>query len=156
MVLNIPLRAGRTPVKDEGDFDGECNDSVRLSGVRRGAHDCDEPAGREGSCPKCNNITVIPGSAAEGHVLLCPRVDQDFAPPVYEPAIASPSQPSRPALGFRCPYCQSNLPPEVTNISTGGWITFVLLLFFCFPLCFIGLFIKEDYRVCRSCRITLG
>ena len=113
--------------------------------------------GEKVSCPKCNNITVIPGSAAEGDVLLRPRVDHDFAPPVYEPAIASPSQPSRPSVRFRCPYCQSNLPPEVKRkISTAGWITFVLLLFFCFPLCFIGLFIKEDYRVCRSCRITLG
>jgi hypothetical protein len=42
------------------------------------------------------------------------------------------------------------------RISTAGWVVFVALLLFCFPLSIIGLFIKEDYRVCSSCGIKLG
>ena len=59
--------------------------------------------------------------------------------------------------GFRCVYCGTSRPPEVcSKISTAGWVLFVVLLISCFPLCVIGLFIKEDYRVCSSCGIKLG
>jgi lipopolysaccharide-induced tumor necrosis factor-alpha factor len=70
--------------------------------------------------------------------------------PIYSPARQGQS-------GFRCPFCQSNLPPLAKRkISTTGWIVFVVLLIFCFPLSIIGLFIKEDYRVCSSCGIKFG
>jgi hypothetical protein len=60
-------------------------------------------------------------------------------------------------VGFRCPFCQTNYPPQVmSRISTAGWVIFVILLIACFPLCIIGLFITEDYRVCSSCGIKLG
>jgi LITAF-like zinc ribbon protein len=51
-----------------------------------------------------------------------------------------------------CPYC-GNSAPAITNskISTGGWVTFVVLLIIFFPLCWIGLLIKEQYRVCSRC-----
>jgi hypothetical protein len=51
-----------------------------------------------------------------------------------------------------CPYC-GNRGPAITNskISTGGWVTFVVLLIIFFPLCWIGLLIKEEYRVCSRC-----
>jgi hypothetical protein len=64
---------------------------------------------------------------------------------------------SESRVGFRCPFCQSrDLPVEQSKISTAGWITFVLfLLFFC-PLCWIGLLMKESYRVCGSCGMKLG
>jgi hypothetical protein len=32
----------------------------------------------------------------------------------------------------------------------------VAMLFFCPPLFFIGLFIKEEFRVCSQCGIRLG
>ena len=71
-------------------------------------------------------------------------------------SIANYGRGSRPAVGFRCPFCQSNLAPKVKRkISTAGWVTFTSLLIFCFPLCIIGLFIKDEYRVCRSCGIKL-
>lgn len=59
---------------------------------------------------------------------------------------------------FRCPYCQSAAPPiRCRKTSTGGWIFFwVLLLFLCFPICWIGLLIKDDYVRCASCGIKLG
>jgi hypothetical protein len=34
-------------------------------------------------------------------------------------------------------------------------VVFVVLLIFCFPLCFIGLLISDDYRVCSGCCIKL-
>jgi predicted RNA-binding Zn-ribbon protein involved in translation (DUF1610 family) len=59
--------------------------------------------------------------------------------------------------GFRCPFCQSSDLPEVKRrVSTAGWVIFVVLLIACFPLCIIGLFLKEDYRVCSGCGIKLG
>ena len=58
--------------------------------------------------------------------------------------------------GFQCPYCQSRERPNVRQeISVGGWIVFAALLFFCFPLCFIGLFIREDRHFCADCGIRL-
>jgi DNA-directed RNA polymerase subunit RPC12/RpoP len=53
---------------------------------------------------------------------------------------------------LRCPYCGNNA-PAITNskISTGGWVTFVVLLIIFFPLCWIGLLMKEQYRVCSRC-----
>jgi len=58
---------------------------------------------------------------------------------------------------LHCPYCRAYAPSLIRQrISTGGWITFVVLLFFFFPLFWIGLLIKEDYYVCCSCGVRLG
>jgi lipopolysaccharide-induced tumor necrosis factor-alpha factor len=58
---------------------------------------------------------------------------------------------------FECPYCHTTYPPVTrSQISTAGWIVFVILLLFCLPLCFIGLFIKEEYRVCSECGNRIG
>lgn len=38
------------------------------------------------------------------------------------------------------------------KVSTGGWIVFALLLLMCFPLCFLGLLIKDRFPVCPNCR----
>jgi hypothetical protein len=62
------------------------------------------------------------------------------------------AQPNAPAH-FRCPHCQSTAPPVIAKrIGTAGWVVFFTLLIACFPLCFIGLFIKEEYRMCSWCR----
>jgi hypothetical protein len=59
--------------------------------------------------------------------------------------------------GYRCPYCHSPAPPfTVQKISEGGWIVFGLMLFFCLPLFWIGLLMKEDQRFCSNCRARLG
>lgn len=58
--------------------------------------------------------------------------------------------------GFQCRYCKSRSAPRVKQqISTGGWIVFAAFLIACFPLCFIGLFMKEDQHFCRDCGIRL-
>jgi RNA polymerase subunit RPABC4/transcription elongation factor Spt4 len=65
-------------------------------------------------------------------------------PLVYQPMHMSPP--------FRCPHCMSQYLPRVERrISTGGWITFAVLLVAFFPLFWIGLLIKEDVKICQSC-----
>jgi hypothetical protein len=43
-----------------------------------------------------------------------------------------------------------------SKISTGGWIVFVAMLFLCFPLFWVGLLIKDEYKVCCECGTRLG
>ncbi|MDT7541911.1 MAG: hypothetical protein QOE33_1815 [Acidobacteriota bacterium] len=74
---------------------------------------------------------------------------QIYAAP--QPAVAAQAE------NFRCPYCQTNaLPVVARRISTGGWIVFAALIIACLPLCFLGLFIKEEYRMCSWCRASLS
>jgi lipopolysaccharide-induced tumor necrosis factor-alpha factor len=64
---------------------------------------------------------------------------------------------SSPVTGFRCVYCGSTEPPyRTTQISSDGWILFVLLLIFCFPLFWIGLLITEERRHCYDCGARLS
>ncbi|MEJ7847695.1 MAG: LITAF-like zinc ribbon domain-containing protein [Pyrinomonadaceae bacterium] len=72
-------------------------------------------------------------------------------PLVYNP-------PQYMAGNYRCPNCSTQYLPLVERrISTAGWVTFSLLLVFTMGfLCWIGLLIKEDVRICPVCRIKLG
>ncbi|HLL74871.1 MAG TPA: zinc ribbon domain-containing protein [Pyrinomonadaceae bacterium] len=71
------------------------------------------------------------------------------APPAPAPLLS--------ADNFRCPYCQTTQPPVVaTRISTAGWVVFGVMIIACFPLFFIGLLIKEEYRQCSWCRASLS
>ncbi len=71
--------------------------------------------------------------------------------------VEEPPPPPTRSAGFRCPYCGTGHPPRARfQVSTGGWVLFVILLLFCFPLCFIGLLLQESYRVCDDCGIRLG
>jgi DNA-directed RNA polymerase subunit M/transcription elongation factor TFIIS len=112
--------------------------------------------GTKVNCPKCNNIALI--SAPPADFVVAQKVPTESASRRGKlvASIANYGQRSRREVGFRCPFCQSNLKPKVKRkISTAGWVTFALLLFFCFPLSIIGLFLKDEYRVCRSCGIRL-
>ncbi len=63
----------------------------------------------------------------------------------------------RGGYGGGCPYCgTSEAPYYRSQISTGGWVTFALLLAFCWPLFWIGLLIREDVRVCGDCGGKVG
>ncbi|MGI9107244.1 MAG: LITAF-like zinc ribbon domain-containing protein [Pyrinomonadaceae bacterium] len=74
----------------------------------------------------------------------------DAAPPAPVQPLA---QPQTAPGHFRCPHCNSTAPPVLSKrIGVTGWVVFFALLIFCFPLCFIGLFIKEEYRMCSWCR----
>ena len=82
------------------------------------------------------------------------RAAQNFrqAPLAYQ----QPQQMNQP---FRCPHCMSQYIPRIERrISTAGWIIFAVLLATVafFWLCWIGLLIKEDVRVCSVCKCKVG
>lgn len=86
-----------------------------------------------------------PGSYAPTHDWAASGNLSPYAPPALN------------AENFRCPHCQSTAPPVVAKrISVAGWVVFALLLVFCLPFCFVGLFIKEEYRMCSWCRASLS
>ena len=61
------------------------------------------------------------------------------------------------AVGFRCPYCDTDeTPTRRKKVSSGGWVMFVVLIFLCLPLCWLGLLMTEDTKVCSDCGIKLG
>ncbi|NNF00188.1 MAG: LITAF-like zinc ribbon domain-containing protein [Pyrinomonadaceae bacterium] len=65
--------------------------------------------------------------------------------------------PNAVASGYRCPRCATQMLPTVQRkISSGGWITFAVLLVFFFPLFWIGLLIKEEVRICPVCNLQIG
>jgi hypothetical protein len=47
------------------------------------------------------------------------------------------------------------LPQIERRISTTGWIVFAVLLVMFFPLFWVGFLIKEDVRVCPSCKTRI-
>jgi hypothetical protein len=51
-----------------------------------------------------------------------------------------------------CPYCGNTDPPVIRQqISQSGWIMFAVMMFFCWPLFWIGLLMTEDYLACGDC-----
>jgi DNA-directed RNA polymerase subunit RPC12/RpoP len=51
-----------------------------------------------------------------------------------------------------CPYCDSTARPYSTwVISQNGWIVFIILLIFFFPLCWIGLLMTDPVYRCSDC-----
>jgi hypothetical protein len=82
-----------------------------------------------------------------------------YQPPPIQPAYVVPVMPVMPyaVQNFRCPFCQTTYPPLLRQkVSAAGWVVFALLLLFCIPLCFIGLSMKDEYRVCAGCGVTIG
>lgn len=64
---------------------------------------------------------------------------------------------SVPQSGFCCPYCQTTRAPRwKSEVSQIGWIVFAILLVTTCVCCFVGLFIRDQYRVCSQCNIRLG
>ena len=66
----------------------------------------------------------------------------------------------RKHLAFQCPYCSNEgLPYTQRKLSSNGWLCFVILLLFCFPLFWLPFVIggfKEEIRKCVSCGMRLG
>lgn len=79
-----------------------------------------------------------------------------YAPPAPG-SLPVPMAYGQTAIGFQCPFCRATMPPLTRErVSQTGWIVLVILLLFCFPLFWIGLLIKEPYRVCSQCGNTLS
>ena len=138
----------------------QCEKSLQVS---------EEHSGKLAKCPGCGNTIQIPAlqqsTQEPNNAMSSPTHPQDAfipdAPPVTP--VGSYPQPAQYAsqpnsnVGFHCPYCNSSMPPMVqSQISSAGWAVFVILLLFCLPLFWIGLLIKEEYRVCSSCGMKLG
>lgn len=100
-----------------------------------------------------------PGSYVPPHSWQSGALQQQQQQPSPQPA-PHPAPQFAPQFAphrFRCPFCGSEQPPVVAQrISTGGWIVFAAMILFCFPLFFIGLLIKEEYRQCSWCRASLS
>jgi DNA-directed RNA polymerase subunit M/transcription elongation factor TFIIS len=137
----------------------------------------DKYAGRIVECGSCGLRQIVPEDVTEQNDQNQPTIPpSNFQDKITEKAIPyaepvatyqapnviiqmpkddSPGQKRR--KGFECPYCHTDESPIVdSQISTAGWVIFVVLLIACFPLCIIGLFVKESYRRCSACGIRLG
>src|SRR5688572_5899469 len=90
-----------------------------------------------------------------------PRYEQEFESSAYSPPrhdqLPVPMAYNQPVVGFQCPYCRTTIPPVTRErVSQTGWIVLALLIIFCLPLFWIGLLIKEPYRVCSQCANVLS
>jgi ribosomal protein S27E len=135
-------------------------------------------AGQEAQCPKCDKFFVAPSlerSAERAPAPVAAPTPESAPMPMVEyrrsrEVAEEDDDYDRPRrrrrrvrsrdddrIGFRCPFCNtSELPLWREKISTAGWITFVLLLLvFCWPLCWIGLLMKDRRSVCARCGIEL-
>jgi hypothetical protein len=58
---------------------------------------------------------------------------------------------------FTCPHCRSQRPPIViTRTAPVGYVIFIALLFACFPICWLGFFVKNKRYQCSQCSSPLG
>jgi len=110
-------------------------------------------------CRYCGTALLPESNSARRPIVDAPPPQPSFGgTPLWAtdapPAPVQPlAQPQVAPNHFRCPHCSSTAPPILAKrIGVTGWVVFFALLIFCFPLCFIGLFIKEEYRMCSWCR----
>jgi RNA polymerase subunit RPABC4/transcription elongation factor Spt4 len=110
-------------------------------------------------CRYCGNglLTGWQPTTAQREQMPTPPPPYSWAnstPPAPLPVPVAPYQP--PQSGYRCPRCGTTYLPIVeSKISQDGWVVFILLLFFCFPLFWIGLMMKQETRICPMCRAAL-
>jgi len=117
-------------------------------------------AGTKVSCPGCGQRLRVPGRPPSNKTVLGeltdsrPWADEDDYRRRRDDE--EDYRPRRRRRGFRCPYCGTDeLPYSMQRTSLAGYIVFVGLLFFCLPLCILGLMMKETYHRCSDCGITL-
>ncbi|MEL7496611.1 MAG: LITAF-like zinc ribbon domain-containing protein [Planctomycetota bacterium] len=61
-----------------------------------------------------------------------------------------------PQQGFACPYCRTTQPPVwKSEVSQSGWIVFAILLITTCFFCWVGLLMRNNYRVCSQCKVRL-
>lgn len=82
---------------------------------------------------------------------------QHYAAPPVPAAYGAPGNIPAYGYNYRCPNCGTNAHPRVEEkISQTGWIMFAVLLVVFFPLFWIGLLMKEQFRVCPVCRVQFA
>lgn len=131
--------------------------------------------GQKVHCPKCTQKLLVPVPPLPMPTNKTVLGQLDDAPPAPPPAPApapAPTQPAAPVdvvmveevqngrrressqhhAAFLCPHCGSREKPDRRQeIAPAGWILFAVLVMFFFPLCWLGLFMRETWEVCRSC-----
>jgi DNA-directed RNA polymerase subunit M/transcription elongation factor TFIIS len=120
-------------------------------------HAPDDKAGKKTACPQCGRLIVIPPAPI-------PTLAIDLDAAVEQRLRHSRrserrhDEPDSDHPHFTCPFCKTHEAPIIRQkISTGGWIVFILLLLvFCWPLFWIGLLMKDEYRVCYNCGMKLS
>ncbi|MBK9031926.1 MAG: hypothetical protein IPL61_11470 [Myxococcales bacterium] len=84
-----------------------------------------------------------------------PYPPQPYPPQPYppQPYAMVPVMPMAmaPWRCMRCGYAGQAM--MVQKISSGGWVLFAVLLLFFFPLCWIGLLMKDTRCQCPMCRV---
>jgi hypothetical protein len=83
---------------------------------------------------------------------------QPYPNPMQPPMQQMPMQQMPPMQqpAFRCMNCGGSSLIVDRKVSTAGWVVFATMILFCFPLFWIGLLMKEDYRRCGTCGISFG
>jgi hypothetical protein len=110
-------------------------------------------------CPACGLELQVP-STLLGERVKCPNCDKHFLAPrsvtdIRPIAVPPPAVPVLIRTKFRCPFCNTTERPLIrSRVSLAGWIIFLSLLV-CFPFCFLGLLLRDEYHVCRHCGIKL-
>ena len=143
-----------------------------------------DKVGYDVACPNCahrfkliesedrgssqDDVTLPPtskplgNSGSSGSALLGQSRSPSAPYPTTQPgnvhqAVAQTAPKPQYVQSFSCPYCQTTRPPIwKSEVSTVGWIIFVILLLTtCFG-CVVGLFVRNKYRICSQCKIRLG
>ncbi|MBD3265808.1 hypothetical protein GF373_03995 [bacterium] len=64
------------------------------------------------------------------------------------------------AMEIKCPYCQHEGEPIIKKqVAMQGWVVFIVLLIFCFPICWLPFLFDgcyEEVRICTACQCKLG
>ncbi|HEY3963122.1 MAG TPA: LITAF-like zinc ribbon domain-containing protein [Planctomycetaceae bacterium] len=114
-------------------------------------------AGKPFTCSQCGKSRRLPLPDGEKSGDTSSSLTTPSGHPGQRPSTFVPFQGDAQAVGFECPFCHSRTPPNVlSNTSTAGWVIFGLLLLTCFPVCFLGLLVRDQYHVCASCGIKLA
>lgn len=79
-----------------------------------------------------------------------------YSSPVSSSTVIPPIYQGNAADAFCCPFCQTRHPPIWrSEISTAGWITFVVLLICTCFFFWVGFLIRDKYLICSVCKVRL-
>ena len=108
-----------------------------------------------------DSLTGTPAPPQARPVRPAPTPTPQYQPPYYQPPapVAPYVNQVTPAYGYnyRCPNCGTTAAPRIEEkISQSGWVMFAVLLVLFFLRFWIGLLMKEKYRVCPVCRVQFA
>jgi DNA-directed RNA polymerase subunit RPC12/RpoP len=104
------------------------------------------------ACPGCQTDLTVEETNM-GREVACPKCSVEFRTLEKRRVYAEPVNRQRPMSSARCcSSCGTSDRPIIkSEVSTAGWVTFAVLLTVFAPLCWIGFFMKDRYRVCAGC-----